>query len=72
MGVDRAVRGPGPTTLAGWGPNWILSNSAAAAYVNTTTFTMSFAPLFVGLVIAAVAIIWDHGVILARDADGLV
>lgn len=67
-----AVGGLTHNALAGWGPNWILSNSAAAAYLDTTTYTMSFAPLFVGLVIAAVAIIWEHGVRLALDADGLV
>ena len=67
-----AVGGLAHNALAGWGPTWILSNSAAADYLDTTTYTMSVAPLFVGLVIAAVAIIWEHGVRLARDADGLV
>ena len=58
--------------LAAWVPNWILSRSAAATYVDTSTFTISFAPVYVGLLIAALAVIWEHGVRLAEDADGLV
>lgn len=72
LAVVIAVGGLIHNAFAGWGPNWILSNSAAADHLDTSTYTMSVAPLFVGLVIAAVAIIWEHGVRLASDADGLV
>lgn len=66
------IGGLAHNAIAAFGPNWILSRSAVAEYVDTSTYTMSFAPVIVFLVLAALAVIWEHGVRLARDADGLV
>jgi hypothetical protein len=67
-----AVTGIVHNGLESWGSNWILGRSAAAAHLDTSTFTLSLAPVWVGLILAGLAVIWEHGVRLARDADGLV
>ena len=66
------VAGIGYEALASWGSNWILANSAAGPHLDTSTYSMSLVPILAALVVAAVAVIWEHGVRLARDTDGLV
>ena len=58
--------------LDAWGTAWILGRSAAASHLDTSSMTVNIAPVWVSLVVAALAVIWEHGVRLARDADGLV
>ncbi len=72
LAVVIGVGGLLHNAIAALGPNWILSQSAAAAYLDTSAVTISFAPVSLALIIAALAVIWEHGVRLAQDADGLV
>ena len=67
-----AVAGLAHNAVASWGPIWILTRSAAASHLETDHWTMSFSPALFALVVAALAVIWEGGVRLAQDSDGLI
>jgi len=50
---------------------WLVAQSAAADVV-TFSFTLSFAPVILGIVIAMLASIWRVGVGLREDVEGMV
>jgi hypothetical protein len=50
---------------------WLVARSAAAGVV-TFSFTLSFAPIIAGIVVAMLASIWHVGVGLREDVEGMV
>lgn len=63
-------------TLASFAHNWVdaylISQSAAAPAFQTSQVTFEVWPLLVGLVVGVIALTWDRGVALERDAEGLI
>ncbi len=50
---------------------WLLDTSAAAEIVATDAY-FSFAPLFSGILVAALATVWGRGVRLSEDLEDVV
>lgn len=72
IGVTLAVAGTLGPLITQLVANSLLESSAAAPLVQTTTFTLSFQWVMVGLIVVAIAEIFRRGAVLRHDVEGLV
>ena len=52
--------------------NWLITNSAAASAFDVGPGSIPLTPLVVGLLLTVLAIVWNHGVALEEDTEGLI
>lgn len=71
LGLVIALGGLLSPSLSAVGSRIILDGTALAPYTRTIA-SMSLVPLLVAALVLGLAYLWEHGVKLARDSDGLV